>query len=51
MKSEKCVPERPLGVNFSHALRHATSGMSAEYVAFWLKSAGNETALMLAPAL
>lgn len=36
MKSEKCVPERPLGVDFSHALRHATSGLSAEYVTFWL---------------
>ncbi len=43
IKAEMFPPEvRALGVGLSYALANAVFGGSAEYVALWLKQAGNE---------
>ena len=45
IKAEMFPPEvRALGVGLSYAVANAVFGGSAEYVALWLKSAGNESA-------
>jgi MHS family alpha-ketoglutarate permease-like MFS transporter len=44
IKAEMFPPEvRALGVGLSYAVANAIFGGSAEYVALWLKQAGNET--------
>jgi MFS transporter, MHS family, alpha-ketoglutarate permease len=45
IKAEMFPPEvRALGVGLSYAVANAVFGGSAEYVALWLKSTGNESA-------
>ena len=44
IKAEMFPPEvRALGVGLSYAVANAMFGGSAEYVALWLKSVGNES--------
>jgi MHS family alpha-ketoglutarate permease-like MFS transporter len=44
IKAEMFPPEvRALGVGLSYAVANAIFGGSAEYVALWLKSVGNES--------